>query len=214
MAADAEPLTYEKRLDRDSRWAMDEGDRYFAGKSFVWETQQAVARHLTDLAAPYAVIGTLAMFRHGYRRFTMNVEVLVSRADIRRIRDHLTGAGWGPASTAGRAFREPRTGVRVLFLVAGDYPGDGKPKLVAFPDPTEFEVWAYGVLYVTLPTLVNLKLAAGMVGCRWNKHLLDVQTLIKARGLPAEFAEELDPHVRATYQKLWAYAVTPDPHDQ
>jgi hypothetical protein len=30
------------------------------------------------------------------------------------------------------------TGVCVEFVVAGEYPGDGKPKPVAFPDPESF----------------------------------------------------------------------------
>ena len=35
------------------------------------------------------------------------------------------------------------------------------------------------------------------------KDLADVQELIKTRGLPASFAEELNPYVREEYLRLW-----------
>ena len=55
---------------------------------------------------------------------------------------------------------------------------------------------------VTLEKLVELKLASGMTAPDRLKDLADVQELIKARGLRAEFAERLDPYVREQYLRL------------
>jgi len=56
---------------------------------------------------------------------------------------------------------------------------------------------------LALPTLVELKLASGMTNLGRLKDLADVIELIKVRGLPARFAEELNPYVRDKYLELW-----------
>ena len=45
-------------------------------------------------------------------------------------------------------------------MIAGGYPGDGKPKPVVFPDPRTVTSETDGISYVNLPTLVDLKLAS------------------------------------------------------
>jgi hypothetical protein len=59
-----------------------------------------------------------------------------------------------------------------------------------------------GVRVVTLEKLVELKLASGMTAPDRLKDLADVQELIKARGLDADFAAELNPYVRRQYLLL------------
>jgi hypothetical protein len=56
---------------------------------------------------------------------------------------------------------------------------------------------------VRLETLVEMKLASGTTPGRL-KDLADVQELIRALALPAEFATRLDPSVRDSYLKLRA----------
>ena len=45
---------------------------------------------------------------------------------------------------------------------SGGFPGDGKPKPVAFPDPAGASVDIGGIRYLSLEKLVELKLASGM----------------------------------------------------
>jgi hypothetical protein len=52
----------------------------------------------------------------------------------------------GSARVAGER-RDTERGVRVEFLVAGDFPGDGGPKPVAFPDPGTCSVELDGIRY-------------------------------------------------------------------
>jgi hypothetical protein len=92
--------------------------------------------------------------------------------------------------------------VPVEIIVAGEYPGDGKPKPVSFPVPAEASVEIDGVRFVTLEKLIELKLASGMTAPDRLKDLADVQELIKARALSRDFAARLDPYVREKFLEL------------
>ena len=71
--------------------------------------------------------------------------------------------------------------------MAGQYPGDGKPKPVAFPDPASAAIEIDGVKYLKLDKLIELKLASGMTGgVNRMKDLVDVVELIQICGLPAD----------------------------
>ncbi len=59
------------------------------------------------------------------------------------------------------------------------------------------------VSYLSLPSLVELKLASGMTAGDRLKDLADVQELIRILRLPQEFAEQLSPFVREKYGELW-----------
>ena len=88
--------------------------------------------------------------------------------------------------------------------MAGEYPGDGKPKPVAFPNPEEASVEIDGVPCLELAKLIELKLASGMTNPGRLKDLADVQEMIRALSLPADLVSRLNPFVREKYQELWA----------
>ncbi len=64
-------LVYEELLDRDLDWALREGSMHFEEKSAVHQTLRKITKRLDELRIPYAVVGGMAMFLHGYRRFTV-----------------------------------------------------------------------------------------------------------------------------------------------
>jgi hypothetical protein len=98
--------------------------------------------------------------------------------------------------------RDAEHGVRIEFLVAGQYPGDGKPKPVAFPPPEGFTVDIAGIQCLQLAKLIELKLASGTTPGR-RRDLADVQELIRTLKLPSSFADVLDSSVRRLYDELW-----------
>src|SRR5579862_2118440 len=171
--------TYEERLNRNSRWALDEGGLFFEGKGAVPETLQRVTRRLNELGIPYAVVGGMALFQHGFRRFTEDVDLLVTRDGLKAIHEQLEGRGYLPPFSGSKNLRDTTSGVKIEFLVTGGFPGDGEPKPVAFPDPAEVAVEMNGAKYIRLPKLIELKLASGMTGANRLKDLADVQELIK-----------------------------------
>ena len=194
---------YEEMLKRDWDWAMDEGDRHFQGEDSVFKTLRKIAGRLESIGVPYAVAGAMALNAHGFRRLTVDVDILVTREDLKAIHDNLEGLGYVPPFTGSKNLRDAEHGVRVEFLIAGEFPGDGKPKPVAFPDPAKVAVEIKGVRYLGLPTLVELKIASGMTNPGRLKDLGDIQQLIQAANLPANFASELNPYVRDKYLELW-----------
>src|SRR5262249_32770505 len=141
-----------------------------------------IVRRLDELNVPYAVVGAMAMFFHGYQRFTTDVDILVTREGLEEIHRRLEGLGYLPPFEGSKHLRDTESGVRIEFLTTGDYPGDGKPKPVAFPDPTQAGIEIEGIRFLKLPTLIELKLASGMTNVGRLKDLADVQELIRALG--------------------------------
>jgi hypothetical protein len=93
--------------------------------------------------------------------------------------------------------------VRIEFLITGEFPGDGKPKPVAFPDPGGVSVEIDGVRYLRLETLIELKLASGITNANRLKDLADVQELIRTLKPPRTFADSLHEFVRPKFLELW-----------
>ena len=199
----APPSNYEDRLARDFRWAMNEGSRHFEERSAVQESLRNIAGRLNDLGIDYAVVGGMALFAHGLRRFTEDVDVLVTRDGLKAVHQFLEGSGYRPPFPQSKNLRDTQTGVRIEFLVAGEFPGDGRPKPVAFPDPQAVAVEHDGIKFLKLPSLIELKLASGMTNAERLKDLADVQELIKLFQLPENYVDVLNPYVHGKYAELW-----------
>ncbi len=185
---------------------MSEGSRHFDERSAVFGALHKITARLAELHISYAVVGGMALFRHGLRRFTEDVDILVTKEDLKRIHAALVGLGYRPAHARSKYLRDTEFGIRIEFLTTGDYPGDGKQKPVAFPDPAQVSFEADGICYLNLPNLIELKLASGMTGAGRLKDLADVQELIQLLSLPQEFAEQLNPYVRDKFAELSKHA--------
>ncbi len=195
-------VSYEQLLDADAWWALNQGSRHFEEDSAVFHALRNIAQRLKALDIPYAVVGGMALFHYGLRRFTEDVDILVTRADLITIHDKLEGLGYVVPHKHKKQLREAEYGVRIDFNLTGDFPGDGKPKPVAFPDPRAVSAEFKGVRYLTLPKLVELKLASGMTNRDRGKDIIDVYELIKVLDIPTEFVGELDPFVGGKFLEL------------
>src|SRR6266849_5745217 len=183
--------------------AFDEGLRFFAGKGMVNTTLKRIAQQLDDHGIDYAVIGAVALNQHGYRRFTEDIDLLLTREGLERFHQELVGLGYRPAFEGSRKqFRSTEGNIRVEIVTTGEYPGDGLPKPIRFPDPAEVALDIDGIKTITLEKLVELKLASGMSAPHRLKDLADVQELIKVKKLGPEFADTLDPSVRDKFMEL------------
>lgn len=195
-------IAYENLLNQDVRRALLEGSMHFEKESAVHKTLLKITGKLEELDIPYAVAGGMALFFHGYRRFTEDVHILVSPEGLKLIHERLEGLGYLAVHQGSKNLRDTETGVRIEFLKSGDYPGDGKPKAVAFPRPEAAAVVIEGVPCLEVHRLVELKLASSAAPGR-RKDLGDVQELIRLLGLPLQLAEQLDPALRDLYRQLW-----------
>jgi hypothetical protein len=137
------------------------------------------------------------------------VDVLIERNGLARFKDACLGKGYVNLRAGGRAVRDTVHGVRIDFLIEGDFPGDGAPKPVAFPAPRSAGTPAGRLSVVSLPCLVELKLASGMTAPHRLQDLADVQRIIGVCALPADFAKQLNPYVQAKFRELWQSAQHP-----
>jgi hypothetical protein len=195
-------ISYEERLSSDFDWALREGSNHFERRNEVWKSLHRLMRRLDALGLPSAVADDLAMFLHGYRRFTETIVVLVTEGSLAIIHEQLEGLGYLPPFQGSKHLRDTESGVKVEFLTTGEYPGDGKPKPVAFPNPADVRVESGGVWFLSLPALVELKLASGMTNPLRGKDLVDVQELITTLDLGEDFAQQLNPFVQDKFREL------------
>lgn len=182
---------------------MTEGSHFLEGRGAVHETLRRLTRRLEELGIPYALAGGMALFAHGYQRFTDDIDLLVTRESLQRIHQKLDGLGYVRPFEKSKNLRDAESKVKIEFLLTGDYPGDGKPKPVAFPDPKDAVQIIEGMHVLSLPKLVELKLASGMTAVGRAKDIADVQELIKLLKLPRDLSSSLNEFVRPTFVELW-----------
>lgn len=189
---------------RSIRETVQKGDLLFMRKGPVWESLIRLAESLECEEIPYAVVGGLALISHGFDRFTSDIDIVLTAEALDSFRTALVGRGYAPAFTGARkSFRDTRTNVRIDVITAGEYPGDGLPKQVRFPDPAGATVEIDGLHIITLPRLLELKLASGSSARHRLRDLGDVQQLIEVLKLPEAVADSLDPSVAPLYRELW-----------
>jgi hypothetical protein len=177
--------------------------RYFMGEGNLNRALAHVAADLHEHGIDYIVVGALALFAHGYPRLTEDIDLVFTTEGLNRFHEELIGLGYAPAFPGARKrLRSTKDGVRIDVIAAGEYPGDGKPKPVSFPNPSEASVEIDGIRFATLEKLIELKLASGMTAPDRLKDLADVQEMIKVKHLSREFAENLNEYVRAKYLEL------------
>ena len=196
------------RDEVDSRMdaLLAEGQDYFMGVGRLHDAAAAIGGLLTDATIDYAIAGALALGEHGFKRFTSDVDVLIRREDLARFKTQWLGRGYVDVRPGGKAIRDTANNVKIDFLLTGDFPGDGKPKPVAFPDPKAAAVQGTKYRVVSLPRLIEMKLASGMTAPHRLHDLADILRLIREAGLPKALAFELDPYVRAKFDELWILA--------
>ena len=193
-------ITYEQQLSSNLNWALREGTMHFEKDSAVHKALRKIVGRLDELGIAYVVVGGMAMFFHGYRRFTEDVDLLVTREGLEEIHRRLESLGDLPPFKGSKHLRDSEFGVKVEFLVTGEFPGDGKPKEIAFPNPADVAIEIDGIRCLQLQRLIELKLASGMTNPGRLQDLADVQRLIRVLNLPAELADELHTFVREKYK--------------
>lgn len=152
----------------------------------------------------YCIAGGVACNIHGYSRPTEDVDIILTPSSLEELRNKGLFRGIVPRFRgAKKSFLDPSTKVGIDILVAGGFPGNGKPKEISFPDPASCSVDVGGVKVISLEKLIELKLASYM-DMKENraKDLVDVLGLIKQCSLDRSFSNILHPLVRDEFAKL------------
>ncbi len=199
------PRTEERFVDGARQAAS-----FFMSKSNVHLTLERLVDRLTRLEIPHAIVGALALNAYGYQRTTTDVDVLVRPEGLEAFKKAYLGRGYMERFPGSKGLRDTVQNVKIDVLLSGDYPGDGKEKPVAFPDPADAAVRGERFALLPLETLIELKLASGMTAPHRLRDLADVIELVRVNALPRELAESLDPYVRDKYLELWQAAQAGD----
>lgn len=168
---------------------------------------QRAARKLVEILetenVPYAIIGALALNEYGHRRVTVDVDLVMREDDLQAWKKRWIGRGYAERVAGTGKLIDTELGEHINVLSTGRFPGDDKPKPIAFPDPRTTAVRGTPFAMLPLPRWIELKLASGMVAAHRLKDLADVQELIRSANLPVALADELHPWVRDKFLELW-----------
>jgi hypothetical protein len=167
---------------------------FFGGDAPVHKTLRRTIKRLEKAGLTYAVLGGLALNAHHYRRVTTDLDLLMTPEGLEEFRRRFVPKNYEATPGRPRRFVDRQNGVNVDVLVAGRFPGSGKPGPVAFPDPVRVREPIERIYYVNLVTLIELKLAAR----RW-RDFADVVELIGFNSLDESFADRLHASVRQDY---------------
>lgn len=201
VANQIDPATDERLFE-----AVREAERFFMAQDAVHRALEKLVGLLAAGRIPYALVGGMALNEYGYRRVTVDVDILLAREGLEAFKRAHLGRGYLEKFPGSRGMRDTEHGVNIDVVLAGEYPGDGKPKPVAFPDPATAAVGRARVRLLPLPKLMELKLASGMSAPHRLRDLADVLEIIRLQRLPEDFAAQLDPFVRDKFRELWQAA--------
>jgi hypothetical protein len=175
---------------------LKEISRFFQGRDQVHKTMRRLTKRLERANIPYAIIGGMAVYMHGHRQATGNVNVLLTADGFNDFRALFVPEKYGSAPERPGWFVDLKNAVRLSFRVTGRFPGNGKPGSIAFPHPEQASETINGVNVVNFVTLIQLKLAAGRF-----QDLADVISLIRVHNLDESFAERLHPSLHPRYSE-------------
>jgi len=185
--------------------------RFFMDQAEAQRALYKLTAILEAEALPYAIIGAFALNEYGHRRVTVDVDLVMRDDDLRTFKERWLGRGYAERVIGTGKLLDTEHGVNVDVLSTGRFPGDDKPKPIAFPDPSTTAVRGARFALLPMPRFVELKLASGMAAPHRGKDLVDVQELIRSAGLPREVADDLHPWVRERFLELWDLAQVSDP---
>lgn len=185
-------ITYEQ-LNANLRWALMEGSMHFGKASAVHKTLARFARQLDELKIPYAVTGAMALFFHGYRHFTEDVDLLVTKSGMEEIRNRMDELDCWTERPGSNVLRDRQTGVAIDLHVTTS-------------ELTNSAVYMDGMRILSLPCLVETKIRTGTARRTRLMHLCDIQALLERVQLPESFVTQLSPPIQAEFHTIWRHA--------
>ena len=113
--------------------AYAEGLRFFSGNGMINDALKRLVMDFDKNGIDYVVIGAVAFNNHGYRRFTEDINLLLTKSGLEKFTTNLVGLGYRPAfSGATRKFRTTGENIPVEILTTGEFPVMDCPNLLVF----------------------------------------------------------------------------------
>ena len=83
------------------------------GTAEVQQAMRKLVAALDELGIPYAIVGGMALNEYGYRRVTVDVDVLLTRDSLQRFKDHWLGRGYVEKFPGSRGLRDTELGAEI-----------------------------------------------------------------------------------------------------
>lgn len=115
-------LDYTQRMNADINWALREGGLFFYGEGEVQKSLRRLAPCLNELGTNYAVVGGMALYLHGLRRYTEDINLLTTLEDLPKVHQALPGSGYRLSRVNGSNIHDTENGVYIKFMVSDDVP--------------------------------------------------------------------------------------------
>src|SRR6266496_4610994 len=91
-----QPTDFQQILSSPTE-TYEEGLRFFMGKSLLNNALRRIALDLDSHGINYTAIGAIALNQHGYRRFTEDIDLLLTPEGLKSFHGKLVGRGYRPA---------------------------------------------------------------------------------------------------------------------
>jgi hypothetical protein len=136
---------------------------FFMGEADVAKCVRKLVDILERENLPYAVIGALALNEYGHRRVTVDVDLVMREEDLgsSSAAGSVAATPSGPRGTG--KLLDTELNVNIDVFSTGRYPGDDKPKPIAFPDPATTAIRGAPFALLPIERWIELTLASGMV---------------------------------------------------
>ncbi len=147
----------------------------------------------------FCFIGGIAVNQYGHQRSTDDIDILVNRGDLEKIKNIPIGY-MRDISGNGKVFNFHDPDVRIEILYSGENAGDIRgPK---YSDPVSIS--DSNTNFIELKYLVFYKVASGLYGERYQDWG-DVQNLIQKHNLPLDYLNEFLAYddIVEKYRKIW-----------
>jgi hypothetical protein len=197
------------RWPRDPLVAMAQKKQ---GKDPASVSMRRLVKKLEKAKIPHAVMGGMAVYVHGYHRFTDDVDILVTPEGLRAFRERYVPKDYEQVQGRTRKFVDRVNGVSVDLLVTGGIPGIPgfrQQTPIRFPDPLTVREKIDQTYFINLVTLIQLKLAAFR-----PRDYADVVDLIRANNLDESFLDRLHPSVHADFLEALAHCRREDEYEE
>jgi hypothetical protein len=143
--------------------SVEDCGRFFVGEADVQKALTKLVGILEAEELPYAIIGALALNEYGHRRVTVDVDLVMRDEDLQTFKRGWLGKGYAERVPGTGKLLDTEFQVHVDVFRSGRFPGDDRPKLIAFPDPSRVAIRGAPFALLPVERWIDLKLASGMV---------------------------------------------------
>lgn len=133
-----------------------------------------IADRLKSLKIQYALIGGLALGFYGYKRFTHDIDLLIDKDGYEKLIKSVIGLGYKYNFNGARGIQHTEYKIPIDFIFSGEVYGS-----FTYPKPQDVKKLKNGVCVVSLPKLIEIKIASGLNNQKRPNDLADAQLLIR-----------------------------------